>query len=53
MKKLIKSWEKLADKYYLQAQEGTNAYTIERLFASSETLRLCADQLRHQLQEIK
>ena len=46
MKELIKGWEVLAESYYTKAQEATNPYTAERLFASAETLRVCADQLK-------
>jgi len=51
MKSLIKNWEKLADKYMERGRAATNSYTAERLFASSETLVLCADQLRRKLKE--
>ena len=46
MENLIKSWEILAESYYEKGQSANNSYTAERLFASAETLQVCADQLK-------
>ena len=50
MEHLIKSWEALAESYYQKGQETTNNYTAERLFASADTLQVCADQLKRAIE---
>ena len=53
MKDLIKSWEKLADKYFEQAIEHVYEGVGERLLSAAETYSICADQLRRKLMEAK
>ena len=51
MDDLIKSWEKLADKYNGMADRMMDSYTVERLYAQADTLKLCADQLKRVLND--
>ena len=51
MKELIDRWEKTADRYELNASRSTNQYTSERLLASADTFKLCADELRRASQQ--
>ena len=46
MKELIERWEKLANKDEERARKQTNPYTQERLYASADAMRLCADELK-------
>ena len=46
---LIEEWRKLASQYNDKADQQTNTYTIERLYAQAETLSVCADQLERQI----
>ena len=52
MENLINNWEKLADKYLDMAEKITNSYTQERLWASADSLKLCADQLRKHISDM-
>ena len=52
LQKLIKSWEKQSEKCLKLGRDATNSYTAERYFADSQTLSVCADQLRRELQEV-
>ena len=53
MKDLIKSWERLADKYFEQGRDHRNPITADQLLSSAETYSICADQLRRKLMEAK
>ena len=43
---LVHEWEGRADIYENRTANEGNTYTVERLLATADTLRLCADQLR-------
>jgi len=45
IKALITGWEVLAESYSDKASKQTNQYTAERLYAQSDMLKVCADQL--------
>jgi len=49
MPELIERWERMAARYESKASDQTNAYTAERLMASADTFRLCADELCREL----
>ena len=51
MEDLIKSWKKLADKYFEQARDHRNPITADQLISSAETYSICADELRRKLNE--
>ena len=51
MNDLIKSWEKLAEKYFEQGRDHQNPITADRLLSSAEVYSVCADQLRKKLDE--
>ena len=53
MKDLIKSWEKLADKYSEQGRDHCNPITADRLLSAAEIYSICAAQLRRKLMEAK
>ena len=53
MKDLVKSWEKLAEKYFEQGRDHQNPITADRLLSSAETYSVCAEQLRKKLDELE
>jgi len=50
MNDLIKSWEKLAEKYFEQGRDHQNPITADRLLSSAEVYSVCADQLRKKME---
>ena len=53
MNDLIKSWEKLAEKYFEQGRKHSSPITADQILASAETYSVCADQLRRKLNELE
>ena len=52
MEDIIKSWEKLAERYREKAKNA-EGYAYEHLQASASTLEMCADQLRLRLSQVR
>lgn len=52
-KDLIDRWEKTARRYEDSIADQTNNYTVERLYAQADTLKLCASDLRRLTNQLR